>query len=95
LIAASCVSALIIAGRPQPNVTDLETTTRALFYKDARQIVCLGPNGLGKLVLPKQKRAYRTQRCRAQEVEVEVEVHPDPLCAAVLHQIRVTSVKLV
>src|SRR5262249_29593258 len=76
--------------RPQPNVTDLETKTRALFYKDPRPIACLEPNESGKLILPKEKRAYRTQGCRTQEVDIEV--HPDPLCALILHQIREAEV---
>jgi hypothetical protein len=84
------VSTVIVAGRPQPSVEELERTTRALFWKDPRPIAYLKPDENGQRRLPKEKRTYRAHGIAPQEVGVEF--HPDPFCAAVLQQIREAEV---
>lgn len=80
------VSKLILIGRLQPRTEKLERTAKALFWKSSEQISYIEPDETGRLRLPKERRAYRTSGLTT--ADVEVEYHPDPLCNAVLWQIR-------
>lgn len=77
------VAVLIVAGRPQLSVEDLEEITAALFFDDPRPITFIKADAKGRRVFPVERRGYRGAAGSAL-----VEYHPDPLCAAVLYQIR-------
>jgi hypothetical protein len=77
------VDVLVVAGRPQPSVEEIERLTDALFYKGDRQIAYIAPDAEGRKSWPIEYRGFRGVAGAA-----PVEYHPDPLCAAVLTQIR-------
>jgi hypothetical protein len=77
------VDVLVVAGRTQPSVEEIERLADALFFKSDRQIAYIAPDAGGQKSWPVECRGFRGVAGAA-----PVEYHPDPLCAALLTQIR-------
>ena len=84
-------SGIIVAGRPEPSVRDVEAMARCVFYADPRHLDFIQPT-------PEQTARYQQEerkiRLRSgEETLVQVSCHPDPLVDAVLRQIREAEVR--
>jgi hypothetical protein len=77
------VDVIVVAGRTQPRVEEIERLTDALFFKSDQQIAYIAPDADGRISWPVEFRGVRGVAGAA-----PVEYHPDPLCAALLTQIR-------
>ena len=67
---------IIIAGRSEPSVRDIEARARAVHYKAAVPLVFIEPNEKGELFYPKRRQTVTASN--GQQIEVEVSYHPDP-----------------
>lgn len=89
-------AAILVAGRLQPRVEVIEDDARALFWKDPRQIEFLALSwndnkDAWERVFPVRKEPIRIKDAADggfRETLVDVAFHPDPLCDALLRQIR-------
>jgi hypothetical protein len=77
------VDVIVVAGRTQPSVHEIERLADALFFKSDQQIAYIAPDADGRISWPVESRGFRGVAGAA-----PVEYHPDPVCAALLSQIR-------
>ncbi|MBY3179774.1 hypothetical protein HFO27_35420 [Rhizobium leguminosarum] len=86
--------AVVIAGRREPTVEQVEKHARCLNIGSRHQLTFLEPtklsNGKLALVFPKRKVIVTAKNGKAREVPASY--HPDPLCDAILRQIRETEI---
>ena len=84
------VDAVVVAGRLQPNVEDLEATAEALFWQDPSPIERIEADAEGRKRYPTELRGYRMHD--GSRAAVAVEYHPDPRCNRLLYQIRESEI---
>lgn len=82
----SCDTAVIV-GRLEPEVRKIERQARALFGDEAEPLATLQPDAAGRVCYHTEKRCRRMADGTA-GAAVDVWVHPDPRCQAILEQIR-------
>jgi hypothetical protein len=76
---------VIVVGRHQPPVLEIEALGRALYYDRPEPLTLLQPGESDRRLLRSERRGYRMRVGRA---DVEVEVHPDLDIQALLEQFR-------
>lgn len=74
--------AVIIAGRPQPSIRDIENQAKAIFFDKNVKIEPLDDI----LYLPETERGYLLKSGR--RLGARIPYHPDPICNAMLEQVR-------
>jgi len=77
---------VVVIGRNQPRVEDVEAMESAIFYNVREPIKCIEPDEKGEIRFPTEKRGYSLKNGTL--VETDVEFHPDPRCDKILNQIR-------
>ncbi|WP_181147668.1 hypothetical protein [Ensifer aridi] len=81
---------MVIAGRREPTVEQVENIARCLNIGSSHKIQFLRPtkldNGTFALIFPKKKVLVTPKE--GEPHVIEVSYHPDPLCDAILRQIR-------
>ncbi len=78
---------IVVAGRLEPSVLELERMTRAMFGEEAEPIRTVFPSGHDSTRYPTERRRYRMAGGTA-GAAVDVSVHPDRRAQALLEQIR-------
>jgi hypothetical protein len=76
---------VIVVGRHQPPVLEIEALGRALYYDRPEPLTFLQPDDGGHRLLRSERRGFRM---RVRRADFEVEVHPDPDIQALLEQFR-------
>ena len=76
---------MIVVGRHQPPILEIEALGRALYYDRLEPLILLQTDQDERRLLWSERRGYRMRGGRA---DVEVETHPDPEMQALLEQLR-------